>query len=135
MDILVINGSPKGENSNTLKLTNAFISGINKNKNNFIETITVAEKNIEPLCAWYSSEAWGGDAAFENPLFILTNKIICIGWGSIYLLSSFWTWSIMHGEYFRFSGLINMVCPAVMGILTAVISKKFPAYYARKKMG
>lgn len=28
MKVLVINGSPKGDNSNTLKLTNALLEGI-----------------------------------------------------------------------------------------------------------
>ncbi|MDR3123305.1 MAG: NAD(P)H-dependent oxidoreductase, partial [Treponema sp.] len=38
MNILVINGSPKGEKSNTLKLTTAFIDGIHKAGNHPVET-------------------------------------------------------------------------------------------------
>lgn len=34
MNILVINGSPKGERSNTLRLTNAFLEGITDSSNN-----------------------------------------------------------------------------------------------------
>ncbi|MDR1174600.1 MAG: flavodoxin family protein, partial [Treponema sp.] len=56
MNILVINGSPKGEKSNTLKLVNAFIDGINNAGNHSIEIITVSQKNIEPcrgcFCCW-----------------------------------------------------------------------------------
>jgi multimeric flavodoxin WrbA len=56
LNILVINGSPKGEKSNTLKLTNAFIDGINNAGNYPVETITVSQKNIEPcrgcFCCW-----------------------------------------------------------------------------------
>jgi len=48
MKILVINGSPKGEKSNTMKLTNAFIDGINFAGKHSIEKITVREKKIEP---------------------------------------------------------------------------------------
>jgi multimeric flavodoxin WrbA len=56
MNILVINGSPRGEKSNTLQLANAFISGINSAGNHSVETITVSQKNIEPcrgcFCCW-----------------------------------------------------------------------------------
>jgi len=48
MNILIINGSPKGESSNSLKLTNAFINGLNSAGNHSIEKITVMEKNIKP---------------------------------------------------------------------------------------
>jgi multimeric flavodoxin WrbA len=85
-----------------------------------------------PLSAWYSSNKYGGDAAFHNPLFLLTNKIITIGWGGIYLVSCVWVWAIMHSYYYQLAGLVNMICPLVMGIFTAIFSKRFPAYYARK---
>jgi multimeric flavodoxin WrbA/putative sterol carrier protein len=85
-----------------------------------------------PLCAWYSSEKYGGDAAFHNPLFLLTNKIITIGWGGIYIISCTWVWALMHSYYYQLAGLVNMVCPLIMGIFTAVFSKHFPAFYARR---
>ncbi|MDR2257685.1 MAG: flavodoxin family protein [Treponema sp.] len=85
-----------------------------------------------PLSAWYSSGKYGGDSAFENNLFLLTNKIICIGWGCIYLLSCTWTWAVVNSYYMQLAGLINMICPVIMGIFTAVFSKWFPAHYARK---
>jgi putative sterol carrier protein len=83
-----------------------------------------------PLSAWYSSERHGGNAAFNNPLFLLTNKIISIGWGIIYIISCLWIWSITHSYYIHLAGLVNMICPAIMGIFTAIFSKRFPAYYA-----
>ncbi|MDR1351894.1 MAG: flavodoxin family protein [Treponema sp.] len=85
-----------------------------------------------PLSAWYSSNKYGGEAAFNNPLFLLTNKIISIGWGGMYIISCTWVWAVMHSYYYQLAGLINMVCPLVMGICTAVFSKRFPAQYARK---
>jgi multimeric flavodoxin WrbA len=85
-----------------------------------------------PLCAWYSSGKYGGDSAFENNLFLLTNKIICIGWGCIYILSCTWTWAVVNSYYMQLAGLVNMICPVIMGIFTAVFSKRFPAHYARK---
>jgi putative sterol carrier protein len=86
-----------------------------------------------PLCAWYSSSEWGDEEAFHNPLFILTNKIICAGWGALYLVSALWTWGLMNSGYSPYTGLINSLAPAAMGIFTAVFSKRFPAYYAGKK--
>jgi hypothetical protein len=85
-----------------------------------------------PLSAWYSSGGHGGDAAFENNLFLLTNKIIGIGWGCTYLLSCTWTWALVNSDYMRFAGLINTICPVILGICTAMFSKWFPAHYARK---
>ncbi|GHU27128.1 hypothetical protein FACS1894164_19050 [Spirochaetia bacterium] len=56
MNILVLNGSPKGENSNTFKMTQAFIDGVTATQNLSIDTITVSQKNIEPcrgcFCCW-----------------------------------------------------------------------------------
>ena len=49
MNILVINGSPKGERSNTIKLTNAFLEGINSAREDDlpkIETLNIAQMNI-----------------------------------------------------------------------------------------
>ncbi|NLE92518.1 MAG: NAD(P)H-dependent oxidoreductase, partial [Chloroflexi bacterium] len=48
MNILVINGSPKGERSNTIKLTNAFLEGINSARKDDlpkIETLNIAQMN------------------------------------------------------------------------------------------
>jgi len=48
MKIMVINGSPRIEKSNTIKLTNAFIDGLNEAGNNTVEKIDVYKKNIKP---------------------------------------------------------------------------------------
>jgi len=85
-----------------------------------------------PLCAWYSSNKWGDDDAFENPLFILTNKIICIGWGGIYIISSVLSWVIIRYGYPQFTWLPSTIFPVIMGAFTSLFSKKYPAYYARK---
>ena len=85
-----------------------------------------------PLCAWYSSGKWGDDDAFDNPLFILTNRIICAGWGGIYIFSSLLVWVMAHNGYSQFIWLPSIVFPAVMGTFTALFAQKFPAYYAGK---
>lgn len=48
MKILVINGSPRGEKSNTLMLTRAFLEGYRSVKTCEIEEITLKDKKIEP---------------------------------------------------------------------------------------
>lgn len=44
--ILVINGSPKGKSSNTFKLTQSFLKGLNKNKEYEIEVIYCSQVNV-----------------------------------------------------------------------------------------
>ena len=46
MKILVLNGSPRCENSNTIRLTNEFVKGMNKNKDNEIEIIDIIKTSI-----------------------------------------------------------------------------------------
>jgi multimeric flavodoxin WrbA len=56
MKILVLNGSPKGERSNTLQLTQAFLEGMNALQNHSVDTVTVSQKDIKPcrgcFCCW-----------------------------------------------------------------------------------
>jgi len=40
MNILLINGSPRGEKSNTLKLSRAFIEGIKSKTDAAVETVS-----------------------------------------------------------------------------------------------
>lgn len=86
-----------------------------------------------PLCAWYSANSYGGDTAFDNPLFISTNKIITCVWGIMYLGVSVFTWFIMQSIYASLIGLFNQIAPTIAGIFTAIFAKWYPAYYARKK--
>ena len=60
MKVLVINGSPKGDNSNTLKLTNALLEGIKQNPEVKIETLTVKDMDITPCLGCMS--CWGHTA-------------------------------------------------------------------------
>lgn len=48
MKIVVINGSPRGEKSNTLKLTKAFLEGYGSVRDCKIEEITLKNKKVEP---------------------------------------------------------------------------------------
>lgn len=68
MKILVINGSPKGKNSNTMCLTNAFLEGINKAE---VRVIDVANSKIAPckgcFCCWNKTPGkciWNDDMQY-----------------------------------------------------------------------
>lgn len=54
MNILVLNGSPKGEKSNTFKLTAAFLNGLNAGRENQVQTVTMAKERIEPCLGCYA---------------------------------------------------------------------------------
>ena len=88
--------------------------------------------NRVPLCAWYSSNGYGGDTAFDNPLFISTNRIITAVWGIMYLGVSVFTWFLMQSQYSSLTGLFNSIAPAINGIFTAVFVKWYPSHYAKK---
>ena len=47
MRILVLNGSPKGEKSNTMYITNAFVQGMNSVCENEVEVVTLIDKDIK----------------------------------------------------------------------------------------
>lgn len=84
-----------------------------------------------PLTAYYSASGYGGEAAYENPLFMQTNRILCALWGVLYLITSIWTYFLMGTELSAWTGLINSACPAIMGIFTAWFQKWYPAHRAR----
>lgn len=59
MKVLVINGSPK-EVSDTMCLTNAFLKGLNKNKEFDINIIHLIDKNIKPCLGCF--KCWKNDS-------------------------------------------------------------------------
>jgi hypothetical protein len=87
-----------------------------------------------PLTAHYSAAGYGGEKAFENPLFMRTNRILTAAWGVLYLIAPIWTYFLMGSPAAAYTGLINSVCPALMGIFTAWFQKWYPARWAGKKL-
>jgi multimeric flavodoxin WrbA len=81
-----------------------------------------------PLSAWYTAKNYGNEAAYDNPLFIRTNRIICAGWGIIYGGCCLF----MAAGFYMPALLVNTVGSAVMGAFTLWFQKWYPAYYARK---
>ncbi|GMO61886.1 MAG: hypothetical protein Ta2A_08240 [Treponemataceae bacterium] len=81
-----------------------------------------------PLSAWYVAKNYGNEAAYDNPLFIRTNKIIDIGWGITYAVCCL----LMATGFYLYAILVNTVGTTAMGIFTVWFQKWYPAYYARK---
>lgn len=57
MNLLVLNGSPRKDNSSTLKVTKAFVEGILEHSNYDVEYINVSDLNIKPCLGCLS--CWG----------------------------------------------------------------------------
>ena len=84
-----------------------------------------------PLTAYYSANSYGGDKAFDNPLFIRTNRILTAAWGALYLVMPVFVFVIMGTDLSRFVGLISSAPPALMGLFTAWFQRWYPARWAR----
>lgn len=84
-----------------------------------------------PLTAHYSAVHYGEEKAFDNPLFISTNRILTAAWGGLYLVTPIWTYMLMDTGFSPYIGLINSVLPALMGIFTSWFQKWYPARWAR----
>ena len=84
-----------------------------------------------PLTAYYSSNDYDGDEAFNNPLFIKTNKILTIAWGVLYLIVAAYSYFLLGSILSRYTGLINSLAPVLMGLFTSWFAKWYPAKIAR----
>jgi multimeric flavodoxin WrbA len=83
-----------------------------------------------PLAAYYSAVGYGGEKAFENPLFMRTNRILTAAWGLLYLVIPVWTYFLMSTAP-AYAVLINSACTALLGIFTIWFQKWYPARWAR----
>ncbi len=84
-----------------------------------------------PLSAWYSMNDYGGEAAFDNPIFLKTNRILSLAWGILYVLTPIWTYFMMQTKAGSYTGLINSILPAFLGLFTAWFQKWYPAKVAK----
>nr|WP_297172373.1 flavodoxin family protein [uncultured Agathobaculum sp.] len=80
MNILVINGSPKGERSNTIRLTNAFLEGISKARKDDlpkIERLNVAQLDINSclgcFCCWKNTP---GECCISDDMQTVIEKLL-----------------------------------------------------------
>lgn len=77
MNILVLNGSPRGNNSNTMKITKVFLDGINFKNSYCIEIINLIESKILPCRGCFS--CWRktpGKCIIDDDMTILREKYI-----------------------------------------------------------
>ncbi len=77
MKVLVINGSPKGENSNTIRLTDAFLQGMKNVGDVAVETVTLVKEKINPCCGCFS--CWGatpGKCVISDGMDAIREKIL-----------------------------------------------------------
>ena len=77
MNILLINGSPKGEKSNTLKLSKAFVSGISQSIQAVCDKITVKDMDIRPcrgcFACWSKTQ---GKCVIDDEMKQVLEKIL-----------------------------------------------------------
>ncbi|MDO5134826.1 MAG: NAD(P)H-dependent oxidoreductase [Eubacteriales bacterium] len=80
MNILVINGSPKGERSNTLRLTSAFLEGIcsfQKDPSPHIQQLHVAQLDIRPCLGCFSCwKTTPGKCCIYDDMRIVLEKLL-----------------------------------------------------------
>lgn len=91
MKILILNGSPKKEKSDTMHITRAFVNGMNDVSENDIRLINVTDKNIKYCLGCFSCMRNGGtcvqtddmreilDEILATDLLILSFPLYCYG--------------------------------------------------------
>ena len=85
-----------------------------------------------PLTAWYSMKDYNGDSALLNPLFLRTNRILCMAWGVLYVLTAVWTYYLMGTELSSYIAIVNNIVPIAMGVFTKWFQSWYPAHFAAK---
>lgn len=76
MKILVINGSPKKENSDTLRITRAFLDGMNEASPNEVNIIHAIEKHIEYCTGCFACMRNGGACIHHDDMRGILEEIL-----------------------------------------------------------
>ena len=76
MKILVLNGSPKKENSDTMHITRAFLDGMNEASPQEITIIHTIDKHIEYCSGCFSCMRNGGTCIHDDDMREILNKIL-----------------------------------------------------------
>lgn len=76
MKILVLNGSPKGQKSDTIHITNAFLDGIKSVKECKIEVINVIDKKINYCTGCFTCKKNGGTCVFNDDMREILQKML-----------------------------------------------------------
>ncbi len=84
-----------------------------------------------PLTAHYSVYSYGGEEAFENLLFMKTNKILTQAWGIVYIIAAIASYFLLNSSISNYTGLVNKIVPLIMGVFTVWFQKWYPIKVAR----
>lgn len=77
MNVLIINGSPKGAKSNSMKLTEAFIEGMKETSPVHAETLTVSKLDIRPCIGCFGCwKATPGRCCISDDMAMVIEKIL-----------------------------------------------------------
>ena len=76
MKILVINGSPKKENSDTMHITRAFLDGMNGVSENEVHTIHAIDKHIEYCTGCFACMRNGGNCIHNDDMRGIFEEIL-----------------------------------------------------------
>ncbi|MBO4914835.1 MAG: flavodoxin family protein [Oscillospiraceae bacterium] len=76
MKILVLNGSPKREHSDTMHLTRAFLDGMNETAPQEVHTIHVIDKHIEYCTGCFACMRNGGTCIHDDDMREILNEIL-----------------------------------------------------------
>lgn len=76
MKMLILNGSPKLEASDTMHLTRAFVAGMNDVEENQIHTIHVIDKHIEYCTGCFTCKKNGGACIHDDDMREILEEIL-----------------------------------------------------------
>ena len=76
MKILVLNGSPKRDKSDTMHITRAFLDGMNEVAENDVHTINVIDKHIEYCTGCFACMRNGGDCVHHDDMREILEEIL-----------------------------------------------------------
>ncbi|MGN0678243.1 MAG: flavodoxin family protein [Oscillospiraceae bacterium] len=76
MKILVLNGSPKRDKSDTMHMTRAFLAGMNDIAENDVHIINVIDKHIEYCTGCLSCMSNGGDCVHKDDMRGILEEIL-----------------------------------------------------------
>ena len=76
MKILVFNGSPKREKSDTMVITRAFLDGMNEASQNEVQIINVIDKHIEYCTGCFSCMRNGGKCIYDDDMRGILEEIL-----------------------------------------------------------
>lgn len=77
MNVLIINGSPRGTKSNSLKLTESFVQGMEESTSVHTETLTVSKLSIKPcLGCFHCWKETPGKCCLSDDMTMVIEKIL-----------------------------------------------------------